>query len=249
MPKLNIGLIGGCINKQKGISKGDLYHSIIRSKIKTHNPEIDLQFSLGSYESYNELFQKTETLIFKKRPNIIYLFIRPFPLLPLTKPIVKYENEKHNKVRTLHPGLLNRKLEWPDKLSIYQTNTDSLQTSNGKFGFRDLNIILGILLGLNKWANKFIITEIEKIETLCKQENTQLVIVSPPKKLESIMANLICKWTHQKLNQFSIKRSFKYIDIYQLSQNNFEEDNIHFNKKGHQKLGEIIHQNIQLLIH
>jgi hypothetical protein len=242
MDKINIGFIGGCINNQAGINREHLYHSIALKLLANWHSEHKM--TLGSYLSFDQLPDRTKNFIDKKQPAIIYLFIRPFPLMPLQKPIVKYDTAEETIGYSLHPALFTRQLKWNEELTRYQSSTDFVFVRKPSFGFRDLNLLAGVILGLHRWALKYLTHQLELVQQLCMQEKIKLKIISPPQNPESLLATLTCKWTANYLEKYCRTVMIDFININGFSLANFEQDRIHFNVHGHKKLGELIYEDI-----
>jgi len=238
MDKINIGFIGGCINNQEGINREDLYYSVL-SKLLS-NEKTDYHISLGSYLSYDQLPEQTKFFINKKNPDLIFLFIRSFPLLPLQKPIVKYESENNKVAYALHPALFNHQMKWKDKLSKHQSSNDFQFVKKNVFSFRDINLLAGVFMGLQYWTLKYLAHQLDRVKQLCPAEEIKLIIISPPKNPGSILANLLCKHTTDYLDKYCKREQLDFININSFSPDNFEQDKVHFNIYGHEKLAETI---------
>lgn len=239
---MTIGFIGGCINRQPGIGRAQLYHTLVIKHLMESQNENNYQIALGSYLSYDQLVSETEAFIFKKHPDHIFLFIRPFPIMPLQKLLVKYETANGRQYRTVHPGLFVRKLVWKEQLTKFQTKREYIFIKpRKKIGLRDWNLIAGITLGLHHWARHYIAKQIHLTHQLCQQQNIQLKIISPPQNPESVIGNLTCKWLTHFLSRYCRQEQISFININSLSVDYFEPDKIHFNIRGHQKLSEYIY--------
>ncbi|MBI3502055.1 MAG: SGNH/GDSL hydrolase family protein [Bacteroidetes bacterium] len=242
MDKLKIGFLGGCINRQQGIQRNDLYYSMFSYLLGKE--KINNQILLEQYFSYDQLVECSRKFVDEKNPDWLFLFIRPFPLMPLHKPIIKYDLQGKKTGRTLHPALYNRELKWKGKLSEHQ-RTEPLQIiQRKKFELRDLNIIAGILIGLHSWAMKYLTKQIKEIHSFCNRKGKKIVVISPPKNPESIMGSLICKWTTAYFNKYCHNNQIRFVDINLISADYFEEDKIHFNVAGHKQLAELIAKEI-----
>ncbi len=243
MDKINISFIGGCINNQNGISREDLYYSVA-SKLLS-NKQTEHQISLGSYLSFDQLFEQTKKIIDKKRPNLIYLFVRPFPLMPMQKPIVKYDTANKKVAYSFHPALFTQQLRWDIKFTKYQSTNDFRFVRKSIFGLRDINLLVGVLLGLHRWALKYLTLQLDLVKQLCSETNIKLKIISPPQNPESFLANLTCEWTANHLKTYCKSESIDFININSFSLSNFENDKIHFNVQGHKELGELIYRDLK----
>ena len=242
MDKINIGFIGGCINNQEGINREDLYYSV-GSKLLASNHK-KYQITLGTYFSFDQLLDQTKKFIDKKQPNLLYLFIRPFPLMPLQKPIVKYDTAEKTIGYSLHPALFSRQLKWNEELTKFQSSNYFQSVSKNSFGFRDINLLAGVVLGLHHWMLKYLTHQLELVKQLCNEKKIKLKIISPPQNPESVFANLTCKWTSNYLDKYCKTAKLDFININSFSFANFEQDKIHFNIHGHKKLGELIYDDI-----
>ena len=244
MGKLTIGFLGGCIHNQSGISRTDLYYSVLADLLSSVINKSELQISLGRYHSFDQLVRQSQNFINEKNPDLLFLFIRPFPLMPLHKPIIKYDKVNGKTSRAFHPGLLTRKPEWNKKLTANQQTEPIQITKRNFFALRDLNLALGILIGLHRWALKYLSLQIKHTRLLCERRNTELIIISPPQNPESLAGNIICKLTSEYLSRYCRNNFIGFVNINSFTQTYFEKDNIHFNVAGHKKLAELLHSEI-----
>jgi len=233
-----IDFLAGCINNQRNFPRESHYHAVLKKSL-SRLYSTDLNFNFAVYHAYRQLYEKVTGLISKNRPDILVIFIRPFPFLILNKPLVKYEENDHRKVRDIHPSLFFRnKFGWPEKYfrNIKEASPETLVSRN-KFGFRDLNLLAGIMLGLNRWARKFVLQELRRVIVLCRQENIELIFLGMPQNRESIVGSHICTIMNKKLISEFSKTNVNYLNIHSEKDKNgqpiFFGDGIHFNETGH----------------
>src|ERR1700722_7397106 len=108
METLKIGFLGGCINNQKGIALDEFYYSIF-DKLMSNVPH---EISAGTYYTFDEMAEKAETFIQTNNLDVLCLWVRQFPLMPLHKPIIKYENQYGGISWALHPAIFNPRGKW-----------------------------------------------------------------------------------------------------------------------------------------
>lgn len=196
--------------------------------------------ALGSYFSYSQFRETTLDFIKNKDPKLVFVFLRPFPLMPLNKPIFKYKKSDETIAWSVHPSLFNRKdLYWDEKFFKYEKEIDFNPKHRKKIELRDLNLLTGLLLGLNSWCMKFLASNIKAIHGNMKDPDKKLFIISLPRNPESLMGNYICKITNKKIRK-RLPEEIGFIDISQISIDFFEKDGIHFNAKGHEEIAHII---------
>lgn len=241
--------MGGCISTQPGIERKDLFYNKMLHFFEETKTEVQFTISLGNYQSFDTLNKKNSDFINKKDLDIVFLFIRPFPLMPLQKPFIKYDSANGSSKTAIHPSLLSRKLRWDRILTLHQSTSPYCEEiKRKKIALRDLNIGIGIVLGLHTWANRFILSKIIETKNLFKQKKIKLFVISPPKNPESMMANKICKWTTDYLKRQCLKQHISYLDINKLSMECFKNDGIHFNQMGHYELGKILYKELKKFI-
>ena len=245
MDQINIGFIGGCINTQNGIDRKDLYHTVMANLFKDIDKVNNYRILLASYDMLDELIQQTEKFIKKKKPTIIFLFIRPSSLMPLQKPFIKIDKKEGRKSWILHPCLFNRQLLWESTTAKTNANNEVAIVPKRKIGFKDINLTLGITLGLHHWTLHYVAKQIETIKTICEETQIDLYIISPPKNPESIIGNITCKWVAKYLSDYCRRRMINFLDINHLGFDCFENDNIHLNSQGHKKIGELIYYKLK----
>ena len=246
MDKINIGFIGGCINNQPGIRRDAHYHSIL-------SRDLDLcghqhQISLAVYLSYNQLYRQVQRHITMKKPDILFLFVRPFPMMPLQKLLIKYDKAGNKKGWALHPALFTRAAEWNEAFTANQSDNGYGYVKRSKFELRDINILLGILLGLHHWSFNYIRKQLELANSLCDQHEIKLCIISPPKNPESLLGNKICYDATRSIEKYCIDNDLSFLDINKLPLDNFEDDKLHFNAAGHKAIAKLIAQELATYI-
>ena len=244
MDRLNIGFIGGCISNQPGMAREALYHSVLSKSLSENGAFVNFQISLATYFSFGELHSKMQRFIDKKQPDVIFLFIRPFPLMPLQKLLIKYDKSDKQTGWAFHPALIFRRLEWRHDLTEFQTDNGYQFVRRNKFEFRDVNLLAGISLGLHRWAIRYLRNQIEMTQALCDKENIKLTIISPPKNPESIVGDWVCQSVTRFLEAYCNENQIRIININTIPKEKFEKDNLHFNADGHSAVAKMIYDEL-----
>jgi len=241
MNKITLSFITGCLNKQKTISPEHLYHQQILNILKREYFNCEIEIALGSYVSYSQFQNAILKFIENKCPDLVFIFLRPFPLMPLNKPLFKYKKNEKIIAWSLHPSIFKRKnFHWDEKFSKYETEIDYNDKCRKKIELRDINLLIGLLSGLNSWCVKFLTKNIREINNDVKGFDKKLFYISLPQNPESLMGNYICKITNRKIRKI-LSKEINFIDISHISKDFFEKDGIHFNSKGHEQLAKILY--------
>jgi hypothetical protein len=244
---INVGFIGGCINFPNGISSDKVYHYLLEKKL------FGIEINIDKYLAYSELAGASEELIRRKSIDVLFVFMRYFPYMILNKPLIKLYGKNKEIIYRLHPYLINHKLKvWPKKLDKYTEESKNNKIPSRKyFGFRDINLILGKVLGLHNWAFRYVERKIMELNELCISNKIKLVVIGPTQNPETFMGDRICTYLNNRMKNTLLINDIDFIDIgsYFDENNNsiFQQDKIHFNEYGHQYLFKKLLRKIEFL--
>jgi len=240
MESLKIGFLGGCINNQKGIALEEFYYSVISSLI----PDIPHQISAGTYYTFDKMAEKAEVFSQNNNLDVLCLWVRQFPLMPLHKPLIKYENKSGDISWAIHPSFLRLNADWNKELTRYHTQNEYIHKNRKLFEGRDLNLLAGKVLGLHRWARKYINKQIETVQHHCNEASIKLIVISPQQCPSSIMGNDVCKTISVSIDQFCKKFGINFINIIDLGEEYYARDNVHFNATCHKLLANLIYDKV-----
>ena len=236
MTPLSIGFLGGCLNNQKGIEKEEFYYEVF-SKLLSNNPH---RIATSIYISFDTMLKKAAHFMDKNELDVLFLVIRQFPLMPLHKPFIKYENSNGRVSWALHPALFQGKLNWNPKLSEYHTMHEYVHKDKAKFGLRDLNLLAGMTLGLYAWAPEYVLQEVLKVRDLCKSRDIEFIVLSTQRYPTSIMGDIACKRISRIQEKQFRNNEINYVNIIHLGEEYFSADKVHFNANCHKIIAEML---------
>ena len=240
---MKIATVGGCINMQKDLASHLHYHALLADMLFQRlgqHPHLTQK----TYYNYFMLSHGMQDFL-ESNPDVFILFIRPFPLHSLLKPIIRYQHRREKPQLALHPFF--------KKENIIKLNKPSPQSDNSPINpsknfllklLAYINISTGRILQLDIWARNYVRDELQKIDAICKRTNTQFIIIGPPLYPKYQPLNRFCQMLNQYLRQFTQQQKITYIpiathfDIH--GKDIFEPDQIHFNEAGHQFLAQKI---------
>jgi len=234
---IHIGFLGGCINNQKGIAKDEFYYEVFSMLLqdRPHHQAVSI------YLTFDTMVEKAERFMDKNNLDMLFLVIRQFPLMPLHKPFIKYENQQGGVSWALHPALWQRKLQWSKKLTEYHTLNEYVYKKKSRFGLRDLNLLAGKLMGLYRWAPAYVMQELVKVADLCARKNVQLIVLSTQQFLTSLMGNIACKKTSYYIEEQCAKQDIHYVNIIHLGEEHFAKDKVHFSADCHRFIANVLY--------
>jgi hypothetical protein len=236
--QLTLAFLAGCLNKQEGIRKESLYHARLKESL-TERFKVDLDVNLMSYYAYNQVCPKIERFLRNKQTDILIFFIRPFPFMVLNKPVIKYDNSRHQKVRGIHPAFLSfGKYQWPEEYSKYIS--EGTPATNGKRSysvFEEINLVLGMCIGLHHWSKRYVEGELDKLVSLCSNAGTRMIVLGIPPIAGSPVGNFVCQSLNRYLIRKASRQKLDYIDVFTDKKYNGEAiinvDGRHFTETGH----------------
>jgi len=249
MQTINIGFIGGCLNKQKELARGEHYYSVLDALLKQAFQEQDFHFSFSSFLSYSELGKQTTELISKRACDIIVIFLRPFPLMPMNKILVRYKSAPWTTSLTVHPALFKRSLrQWPEKLCRYDSEGDFVFSPKLKFGLRDLNLFLGALAGLYHWSSEYIEQIVLSVNSSLVSSGKKLLVFTTPGYPSSLAGDYICRKLSAGISRLCSSVNISYVDLYSCSKGLFNSDGVHFTAEGHRFIAGQVFGKIRQMI-
>lgn len=242
---LNIGFVGGCAITQHDIPKKNKFFEVFKSKMKSDSlKEVSISFS--SYSQFYQLEKSCDKIFKKQKMDVLTIHIRPQPFLFLSKFILRKLNKKNRATYLLNQILFMSTID-QCKDNYAPPVFNQLAT---KPRLKERNIRVGNIFRFNIKASKLIFKLILNIQSKCKQNDIQLVILGIPPQPMTKLGNLNCK----KFNKYLIKKCkdnrIVYIDSYAKMNNDvvFQKDKLHLSEEGHYVLGEILYNKIKKLI-
>ena len=236
MNRTSIGFLGGCLNNQKGIEKEEFYYEVF----SRHLADIPHKVATSIYISFDTLLNKADGFIDKNELDVLFLVIRQFPLMPLHKPLIKFENKNGEVNWSLHPALFDRKLSWNPNLSAYHALHEYAHKDKAKFGLRDLNLLAGVALGLYSWAPQYVLQEVKKVRDLCKEKNIEFNVLSTQRYPTSVMGDIACKRISRIQEKQFRDNEINYVNIIHLGPEYFASDQVHFNAECHKLIADML---------
>jgi hypothetical protein len=207
-------------------------------------PDIQLK----NYQSYYNLSQVVKDVV-SQPTDILVLFIRPFPLQAMIKPVIRYTNTRHQRKFFLHTAISNHSFPGDERDESAFVNRRLTNVRNLHSLMVRINIVVGRLLGLQNWAINYIEGELVEAINQCRLVNTKLIIAGPPAYCVNIQIDQFCARLSDSIAEFCRRENVFNVPLWKPStearKSFFEEDGIHFNEKGHEHIADSILNIIQ----
>ena len=210
---MNIVFWGGCVNRQPNIRAEMHYHVAVKRLVEAEAgiaPKTWLRF----YSSYHELHQETLAMLQREESyDHMVIFLRPFPLIALTKPLIRYTDKKKQTRLALHPRFSKEKY-YDNMIKEYKVAAQSVGR-NGVLHkmFQRLNDFAGNQLGLPQWTKNEVIKMMGDLHYAAQQRKTKLLLVGPILYPANQRINQICIDLNRQVEIFSSLHKIPHVDI------------------------------------
>lgn len=233
---MNIIFFAGCLNKQKGLPLKQHYHFILRDMVRAKYGSFP-GAQLENYQSYFSLAEKVGFHI-NQQPDIILLFLRPFPLHAAAKPLIRYLNKSGRHRLALHPALTKRVFTENVLDEFEQTDRQQPGAVEAvRLHLRRLNILGGKMLRLDSWAVEHITGQVSLIGQMARERGVKLIVAGPPLYPANSYINAVCIALNRQMELSCNQRGLPYaplgIQCDGQGRNLLLNDGIHLSPAGH----------------
>jgi citrate lyase beta subunit len=235
----SVGIIGGCLPVQENINPDELYHQILMKKVN-EKCNVDMRVTTERYDilsSALELIKKSDSV---NKFDCIIFHVRPDPYLLNTKLYAKYIGKNNTRERKLN-------------FQIFKFSEPPLMPVNRGFGaakrnlfkkiLRNMNYACGIMAGNAHVTAGAYIKVINDIADYCENNSVDLIVAGPPARPRMRIEMKLLKNLGKKLKK-SFAGILTYTDLFfyisKKGESLFFDDNVHYNKSGHELFADII---------
>ncbi len=247
---MKIAFWGGCINRQQNMAPEKHYHALVR-KAMIQQTGIEPKTWLRFYSSFREMH--TDTLRFLNEGmhyDYLVIFLRPYTLMPLTKPLIRYTDKTMGNRIALHPRFSKTKY-YHHMVKEYKVVT----RSNSEEGaihkvFQRMNDFAGDLMGLQQWARKEVMNILAEIQANAVQKGTKLILLGPPPYPSNRRIDNCCVELNKQITRLASANNLVHVDMtagFDKDGRSFSEpDGKHVSEAGHAFMAQGIIENLQL---
>jgi len=241
---ITVGIMGGCLLAQKEIGLNNLFHRRLSARLKTE-AGCKARFRFGTYTGIEDAVQKYLAMTGKGDLDVLLFHVRPQSFLAMTKPVVKYADARGRTRFSLHPALFNRQADWDAALDGCAESATPVPDKPAPLpAFNPINLLLGKLLRLDKWACGYLSEFLLHLNEVCKRHGTRLFIVGPSALPASLPGHLNCMHLNRRIRELAHVHAIPCVGWFtdRDSSGNylFMDDGLHLNPDGHNFLADRI---------
>jgi len=237
--EIKIGIVCGCFPTQPGIAPDELYHRVLAKRIESEK-QIMLYVSSIWYNTVSSGYALTQQLINTEKPDVVLFHVRPDPYLRISKLWMKYSDKEKRVQKKIN-------LDADDSMIVDDFTPSASQRIRQKSllhgAFRQLNYLLGALIGSNSNAIEKERISIENILAECEQQKLPLIIIGPASRDTGFFENILLYRLEKKLSLYFKNKN--YVTCFGTKDENgtrlFIEDGIHVSPAGHKRIADLIY--------
>jgi hypothetical protein len=238
---IDLCFIGGCFPVQYNILFEDLFHQKLKRKL-ADSFDLNLQVNIIRYERFYSLNEKLNSLIQKRKIDILIFHVRPEIFLRFTKLLYKYTNDKGAIKRVVNFPLFHvLRSEQFDILEISQRFRAKSKKKESKFHpfLLTCNYLFGIGIGNYFFAVRKYQKEIMKMKTFCDQNSIKFCVLGPNCRNGNVLESKLCRFFDRKISKISKNSPVisGFEELNQLHPVNFE-NGIHVTPYYHELIAE-----------
>lgn len=232
---MKVLFFGGCLLTTKTVARDKRFVNVLQAG----NPELEIE--LARYASFSLVKEIFEAQFKVHAPDVIVFLIRPFPFYILSKLFPRVPGLKGGNEFKMHPGLLNKQ-EWFTENDRLIVEMDWNPNGTKRTITHSINLKLGKILGLEKWAIRHVKNTLLELSEACRKRSIRLIVVSPP----AVQNDPVERALLVNLNLDIIKSFENYIDLFSgdFSDNMLGPDKVHYNDAGHSLLAKKIEEKL-----
>lgn len=194
-PNVYVSFAGGCFPVQDDILFEDLFHQVLKRKMK-QELQANLQLNITRYERFANCLEKIEAGVQPGVTTHLVFHIRMEPFLRLAKLYYRYLDDKKRLKHSLNLPL--KKVLNPEKydalLLSRRYNYDGPSGKNILYrGLIDCNYAAGWLMGNHHYALKKYAALVNQVVAYCATHNIQPIIIGPAIRSNTYLERFISK--------------------------------------------------------
>jgi hypothetical protein len=258
--RIKLLIVGGCFPVQDNIEPSFLYHQLLKKKLLELN-NTNLEIKIIRYENISRCFEKIKEAINTEDPDWILFHLRVEPILLSSKLYSKYHDNGENLIKQINIAAFSWNFRKKKRITNKKITDSSLNRRLNiilriRFLCREVNYLLGFVVGNWHYSFRDYLPLMIKIIELCKTNDKDLIITGPVSRPNSYLENQLSNKLHKFMGEYSMQHDQIYVTLMgnNDAQNNFLfcDDLIKVNEIGHQRISEIlfkviVHKKLSLL--
>jgi hypothetical protein len=265
MPKpleFRLGIIGGCLSHQKDIPYSLLYHRQLADRLfQTTGVRLHVDIARDFERPYTE---RLDNLLANAECDGILLHVRSFSGFSQKAGVFVIYYMDDIKKYSLHPVLLGKsKMGWAQFASRYLgairlNPKNELANITARSELRhiigvvrgDSNRILGMMLGLDRWAINDDIRMLQYFLRKCSEMKMPVVVLGPTPFYHKYTVNYLCRKMNKRLKAvlapLNIPCYCFSLNTRHNSRNLMLNDDMHLNTEGHRFIADSLYETIEV---
>jgi len=211
---MKILIIGGCFTCQHNIDSTRLYHQSLKKMLVAHGVK-NTEIATLRYERIGKTFEKIVSFQKTQGFDLLVFHLRTEPFMRLVKLHYRYLNYKNELKHSLNLPFFNvLKPEEFDMLATRKINiSTNLHETKFRYYLRELNYILGSLLGNKQKAIEIYEKFVNDIATYCYSTNKKFLLLGPASRPFSKFENRLSHQIDTYFSSYAKIRAISYLEL------------------------------------
>ena len=242
---INLLVVGGCFPVQTNIPTENLYHFLLKEKIR-NELSVKIEINILQYEKISPTFKRIKEVIEHKNIDLIIFHIRIEQILRMIKFYLRYHNKNEIYHRGLNLAALGNCIPERKEFNLHHTienrGPNTIKFSNNFL--KNINYILGYLVFNPVFAFKIYKGLITSVVEFCNNNFIDMIITGPVSRPVNSIENFTSVILDFYMNKLILnKYKKKYLKLLGTNHNSkyqFCDDQIRVNEIGHQRIANIL---------
>jgi hypothetical protein len=243
--KIDLLIVGGCFPVQTNIPNENLYHFLLKEKIR-NELSVKIEINILQYEKISPTYKKIKEVIVHKKIDLIIFHIRIEQILRMIKFYLRYHDKNDDYKRGLNLAIFSSCIPERKEFNLHHI-TENRNPKTIKFYnnfLKNINYILGYLVLNQIIAFRIYKKLIINIAEFCDNNSIDILFTGPVSRPVNSIENFTSVILDFYMNKLILNKSNKtYLKLFGTNHNSqylFCNDHIRVNEIGHQRIANIL---------
>lgn len=243
--KIDLLIVGGCFPVQNNIPGENLYHTLLKEKIR-NELSVKIEINILRYEKLNPAFIRIKEVMEHRNIDLIIFHIRIEQILRMIKFYLRYHDKNEIYHRGLNLAILGNCIPERKEFNLHHiTKNRSPKTTKFSDNFlKNINYILGYLVFNPVFVFRIYKKLITSIVEFCNKNYIDIIFTGPVSRpvnyIENFTSVLLDIYMKKLITKKHNKTYLKLLGTNHNSQYLFCDDHIRVNEIGHQRIANIL---------
>jgi hypothetical protein len=247
---MRIAILGGCFIEQHNIPFNRLYHQTLKRSLSEKGEIVEIK--TRRYERITKCLEKIIDLHNDYHFDLLIFHLRTEPVMRMSKLYYKYLNNEGKLKHAINLPYFD--IFYPEKFDLlaqrrfYFHGHNSSRESKLYHVLREINYLLGTLIGNKSYALEILKITVLQIQAFCINSKIEFLLLGPVSRPFSRFENKLSEEINRVFELVTKEKSIPYLSLIKRTTNDnksmFLENDIHVSQAGHDEIAGIIYEEL-----